>query len=156
MLAHVSETIIEICFTEDRLKPLCFVSLDGYSWDAILKYTKTELENIQEADSVLVFGIIVRSRKSGFMEKRFLVSVDDHKILDIDSYDLYGLGMSHPLPHSEKEIDETVGLKKKVLTANDTDNGYAWEVGVKKDQSEKRLLMVEFCAKRKHYQYLIH
>ena len=93
MSAYIFENFIEICYETDKLNPLCCVSLDGYSWDAILEYPKIEFENIQETDLVLVFEIVVRGRITGFMGKRFLVSVDENRILDLDSNDLYGLGM---------------------------------------------------------------
>ena len=77
LLADNFENIFENCQEAIKTNPLYFVSLDEHSWDAGMKYTNTELGDIQEADLFLIFEKVTRRRISDCMGKRYVVSVND-------------------------------------------------------------------------------
>ena len=62
----LSRYFLETCYKEDKIDPL---SLPGYIREAGLKYTKVELENIQEVDISLIFEKATRGGISGWMVK---------------------------------------------------------------------------------------
>ena len=66
-------------------------SLPGYTWDAGLKQTKIETENIQGARFFLYSENAFRSGMSRCMGPRQVVSVNDVKISDKYLNDSYGL-----------------------------------------------------------------
>ena len=62
----VSRYFLETCYKEDTIDPL---PLPGYTCETGLKYTKVELENIQEVDISLIFENATRGELSGWMGK---------------------------------------------------------------------------------------
>ena len=67
--------------------------MPGYTWDAGLKSTGIESENNQDADLFLILENAIRSGISDCMGKIYVLSVVE-KIIDKDSYNLYGLPRS--------------------------------------------------------------
>ena len=77
LLADIFEIFIASFCREDKINRLYFVSVPGYTRDAGVKYTKIELEFMQEADLLLIFENAIRGGKSGCIGKRYVVSVND-------------------------------------------------------------------------------
>ena len=50
LLTDVSETFRQTCMTTFKLDPLHYYTAPGLSWDALLKYTKSDLELLLDMD----------------------------------------------------------------------------------------------------------
>ena len=76
MLTDTFENFGGIFFEEVKFNPrILYLYLN--TWGAWLKYTKTDLENIQETDSLLISLDIIRCGLSGCLGKRSVVSAND-------------------------------------------------------------------------------
>ena len=62
------------------------------------------MENIQKVDFSLIFEKAIRSEITGYIGKRYLVSVVATKTLDIESNSSNSLGPSQVLPYAERKI----------------------------------------------------
>ena len=138
-LIDIFLNFIETRFKEDKINPLHFVFSPGYTWDAGWKYTKNKLENIQEADLLLIFENAIRDGISASKGKRYVGPVNDTKMLDIDSNNPYGLRMSKSSPYTYIRNDETIGLEKILSTADNADTGYVLEVDLKHTDKARKV-----------------
>ncbi len=120
LLADVMIEFRKTCKKAYGLEALYYYTSPGLAWDAMLKYTKIELDLISGPDMYLMIEKGIRGGISTIM-KRYAVA--NHKYLDnhdptkediyieyLDANNLYGLAMSKPLPHKnfkwmkEKEL----------------------------------------------------
>ena len=122
---------METCHEEDKINLLCFVYLPGYTLDAGLKKTKTEIKKIQEVVLFSIFENAIRGRITGCVESRYVVSVVEKRIFELDSNDSNCLGMAQFLPNEKIKNDHTVNFEKFSFTLDKSDNGYVLEVAKK-------------------------
>ena len=64
------KTFLKIVLKNKNSIPLSSVSLPDYTWDTGLKFTKVNLEKIQDAEVFLIFENAVGGGISGCMGKR--------------------------------------------------------------------------------------
>ena len=101
LLACVFEKFIEISIDQFDINPLYCVSLPGYTWNCVLKYTGINLQTLQDKDMILLLENNIRGGISSVMGDRYVKSDENKKILDMDATNLYGHSMSQPLPYDE-------------------------------------------------------
>ena len=76
-------------------------------------------------------GNAKRGGLSGFMEKRYIISVIHSRIFDLDSINVNGINMSQSLPYAEEEIDKGVSLGQTLTIAEYSENWYVFKVDSK-------------------------
>ena len=109
LLADVMTEFRKTCKKTYGLDAVHYYTSPGLAWDAMLKYTETELELISDPDMYLMIEKGIRGGVSSIM-KRY--SKANHKYLDdynpnipkqhimyLDANNLYGWAMSKPQPH---------------------------------------------------------
>ena len=130
LLACVFEKFIKVSVNEFGKNPLFCVSLPGYTWQCGLKYTGIIFQTLKDKDLILVLENNIKGGVSSVMGDRYVKSDDNKKILYIDSNNLYGHSMSHPLPYDEIKFDKNVKLEDILNTPEDKDTGYFVEVNL--------------------------
>ena len=118
------------------LDPAHYLTLPGYSWDALLKSTEVSLELITDPDMYLFIekglrgGISMVSHRHARANNRYMQNYDPEQptsfLQYLDANNLYGWAMSQPMPtgnfrwvdYSEKLLD----------TPPDSSTGYFLEV----------------------------
>ena len=109
LLADVFENFRSVCIKNYNLDPAHYYTAPGLAWDAALKVTKVKLELLSDIDMLLMVEkgtrgsismISNRYRKSNnkYMGNKFVVSEPSKSITYLDANNLYGWGMSKPLP----------------------------------------------------------
>ena len=109
LLSDVFQTFRKTCTGAYRLDPLHYYTSPGLSWDALLKYTKVDLELLTDMDMHL---FIEKGMRGGIsmVSKRYAKANNPHtyynpekennNIMYYDANNLYGWAMSQPLPYS--------------------------------------------------------
>ena len=131
LLADVFENFRVACLENYTLDPSHYVSTPGLSWDAMLKYTKVELELLTDVDMHRFFergtrgGISVithRYAKANNPYMKVYNSEDDTSyIMYLDN--LYGWAMVQPLPYGGFRW-----VEPKHYTQKEPGIGYIYEV----------------------------
>ena len=108
LLADVFENFRQTALSTYKLDPAHYYTLPGYSWDALLKLTNIELEQITEANMYLFIekglrgGISMVSHRHAIANNRYMQNFDpsqpDSFLQYLDSNNLYGWAMSQPMP----------------------------------------------------------
>jgi hypothetical protein len=110
LLSDVFENFRSTCIQYYKLDPSHYYSLPGFSWDALLSYSKVELELFTEDDyDMYLFcerakrgGICVISHKYAKANNKYLPdykkSEKSYYIMYLDANNLYGWAMSQKLP----------------------------------------------------------
>ena len=125
----VFEKFIKVSQNEFGISPLYFVSLPGYTWECGLKCTNIKLQTLQDKDMVLFLENGIRGGISGVIGDRYVKSNENKKILYVDANNLYGFGMSQPLPYDDFKFEtENVCLEEILNTPDNSDIGYFLEV----------------------------
>ena len=93
-----------------KLDPLHYYTAPGLSWDALLKYTKIDLELLTDMDMYLFIekgmrgGISMVSKRHAKANNPYTTDYDskitNNYIMYYDANNLYGWAMSQPLPYS--------------------------------------------------------
>ena len=107
-LADVMEYYRETAYENYGLDPAQYIGLPSYTWDAGLKFTKVELENISDLDMVMMFEkckrgeISVISGKYCKANNKYLPDHNSNEkscyVLQLDRNNLYGHSMIEKLP----------------------------------------------------------
>ena len=121
------EKLIKVSVHEFEINPLYCVSLPSYTWQCGLKYTGINLQTLQDKDKILLLETNIRGGISSVMGDRYIKSDDNKKIMYFDAKNLYGDGMSQPLPYDEIKFDISVNLEDILNTPDDSDIGYLVE-----------------------------
>ena len=109
LLCDVSEKVIGVCLKDYGLDPCHYFSSLGLSWDAMLKMTGIELENINNVDVHLFLEKGMRVGVS-YISNRYSKSDQNTEIIYWDANNLYGWVMIQDLPYggfrflNDKEI----------------------------------------------------
>ena len=129
LLTCVFEKFIKVSQNEFGISPLYFVGLPGYTWECGLKHTNIKLQTLQDKDMILLLENKIRGGISGVMGDRYVKSGDNKNILYGDANNLYGFGMSQPLPYDNIKFEtDNVCLEEILNTSDDNDIGYFLEV----------------------------
>ena len=129
LLTCVFEKFIKVSQNEFGISPLYFVSLPGYTWTCGLKYTNIRLQTLQDKEMILLLENGIRGGISGVMGNRYVKSDENTSITYFDASNLYGFGMSQPLPYENIKFEtDNICLEEKLNTSDDNDIGYFLEV----------------------------
>ena len=129
LLTCVFEKFIDVSKNEFGINPLYFVSLPGHTWACGLKHTNIRLQTLQDKEMILLLENGIRGGISGVMGDRYVKSDKNTNILYGDANNLYGCGMSQPLPYNDNKFEtESVCLEELLNTPDDNDIGYFLEV----------------------------
>lgn len=138
LLADVFENFRKICHKTYGLDPAFYYTLPGYTWDCMMKYTKCELETIQDCD-ILMFleqgirgGISMCSNRYSCANNKYMKDYNSQMvskfIMYFDANNLYGYGMSQCLPYGGFEWLEDLDNFDVKSIADDSPFGYFLEV----------------------------
>ena len=133
LLADVYENFRETCLANYGLDPPHYVTYPGLSWDAMLKMTGINLDLITDIDQLL---FIERGRRGGISYiahrharsnnkymKNYNPEEESSYIMYLDANNLYGWGMSRPLPYGNFRWPEP-----KYYAEKEKGTGYIYEV----------------------------
>ena len=110
LLCDVFEKFISVCVKDYGLDPSHYISSPSLSWDAMLKFTGTQLEKIHDIDMHLFLEKGMRGGVS-YISKRYSRADENNTIMYWDANNLYGWAMIQDLPYggfkilSQKEVD---------------------------------------------------
>ena len=104
LLTCVFEKFMKVSINEYDINLIDCVSLPGYRWKYCLKCTGTNLQTLQYKDLILTLENIIRGGISAVMCDRYVKSIKNKKILNMDAINLYGRSMCQPLPNDETEM----------------------------------------------------
>ena len=88
-----------------------------------MKYIGINLQILQGEEIFLILEKIIRGGTSSVIEDRYVKSDENIKILYIDAKNLYGKGMSQPLPYVDSERNKDVKLEDTLNIPHDSDTG---------------------------------
>ena len=128
LLTCVFEKFIKVSVKEYGINPLYCVSLPGYIWQCGLKYTRKNLQTLQDKVMLLLLENNIRGGISAVMSDRYVKSNKNKNILYKDANNLCGWAMSEYLPYDEIKFDNNVKLENILSTPDDSDIGYFIEV----------------------------
>ena len=124
LLACVFEKFIKVSVNEFDINPLFSVSLPGYTWQCGLKYTRINLQTLQDTDLILLIENNLRGGISSVIGDRYVKSDENKKILYKDANNLYGHSMNQTLPYDEIKFNQNVKLEDILNTSDEIDIGY--------------------------------
>ncbi|XP_074028313.1 uncharacterized protein [Leptinotarsa decemlineata] len=137
LLADLFEQFRASCLRTHNLDPAHYYTLPGLTWDAMLKYTKVELELLDDPDMFLFVERGIRGGLSQVCSKRrvhannkYLNNYDfsnpDIYLMYFDVNNQYGWAMSQYLPYDEfKWCDTNIDVSS---IPDESDVGYMLEV----------------------------
>ena len=136
LLADVFENFRKTAMATYGLDPAHYYTLPGYSWDALLKCTNIELDQITEANMYLFIekglrgGISMVSHRHAQANHQYMENYNNEEptsfIQYLDANNLYGWAMSQPMPVGGFEW---VNYTDQILeTPADADCGFILEV----------------------------
>ena len=106
------EKFIKVSVNEYGINPLYCVSLPGYTWQCGLKYTRINLQTLQDKHMILMIENNLRGSISSVVGGRYVKSADTKNILYQDCTDLYGYSMSQSLPYDEIKFEKDFSMIK--------------------------------------------
>lgn len=152
LLADVFENFRDNSMKIHELDPAHYLTLPGYSWDCMLKYTKVKVELFTEIDHLLFAerglrgGVNQCSNRHCEANNRYMGDdFDENKpenyLINVDVNNLYGVPMTGGLPISNYSWCENLDLtdleqiKQTILnTSDDSGIGYILEVDLEYPQ----------------------
>ena len=143
LLAYVFEKLINTCLDYYGLDPCHYFSSLGFSWDAILKMTRIELDLIPDIDMDLFIenrmrgGISYIAKKHNKAKNKYMESYDRSKestyISRLDANNLYGWAMSQYLSYGRFKWSNQKEISNFCLNSigKNSSIGYILEVNLK-------------------------
>ena len=138
LLADVFEQFRSSSHKTYQLDPAHYYTLPGYTWNAMLKYTKCNLEIIKEVDMLLMIekgirgGVAQVCNRYSEANNKYMPNYDSQRdsnfLLYLDVNNLYGWAMSNYLPYGGFEwvvVSEDFNVSE---IADDSSTGYILEV----------------------------
>jgi alkyl hydroperoxide reductase subunit AhpC len=147
LLMDIWENFREVCYNMYNLDCEYYYTAPGLSFDAMLKYTKQELELITDLDMYLFVedgirgGISQISTRHAVANNKYMSnyekSKEDSYIVYLDANNLYGYGMSTYLPTGNFKWNDEIWNKEKIMNLEDESNtGYLFQVDLKIPQDK--------------------
>ncbi|XP_072931917.1 uncharacterized protein [Epargyreus clarus] len=138
LLTDVFENFRELCIKTYGLDPAHYYTAPGLSWDAMLKYTKIELDLLMDYEQIAFFkagirgGVSQCSNRYAKANNQFMEDYDKNEpqsyLIYLDANNLYGWAMSQYLPTGDFEWVNP----ETNFNVSDTSNiGYVLEVDLK-------------------------
>lgn len=146
LLADIFENFRDNSIKIHELDPAHYLTLPGYSWDCMLKYTKVRVELFTEVDQLLFTerglrgGIVQCSNRHCEANNQYMGSSYDRTkptnyLLYLDVNNLYGVPMTQNLPisnyswYNDLDFNDVEQIKQMILnTSDDSEIGYMLEV----------------------------
>ena len=136
LLADVFENFRQTALSTYKLDPAHYLTLPGYSWDALLKFTRVSLELLTDSNMYFFVekglrgGISMVSHRHAIANNQYMQNFDpsqpDSYLLYLDSNNLYRWAMSQPMPTGGFQW---VNYTDQILeTPADADHGFILEV----------------------------
>ncbi|XP_033254390.1 uncharacterized protein LOC117193772 [Drosophila miranda] len=163
ILADGFENFRSLCSRVYRLDPINYVTAPSVSWDAMLKYTRVELELVIDPDIYNFFKTAVRggltqctqriaTANNKYLNNKFKPTEPINFLSYIDANNLYGWAMSQPLPFSNFKFlsnDEISSFNVLSISAS-SDVGYILEVDMRyPDDIHNKHNSLPFCPENK-------
>lgn len=164
LLADVFENFRKMCRNTYGLCPSHYYTTPGYTWDAMLKYTKISLELLSDIDMLL---FIEKGIRGGICQCATRYSKANNKYMGDGEYNpseaskfqmyfdvnnLYGWAMSQALPYGSFEWlspNEIMNLDIASISDNVSPQGYILEVDLEYPQNIHDLhRYLPFCAEQ--------
>eukprot|EP00732_Lithocolla_globosa_P000147 Lithocolla_globosa_v1_NODE_30_length_9033_cov_22.154583.p1 type:complete len:645 gc:universal NODE_30_length_9033_cov_22.154583:4840-2906(-) len=134
LLADVFENMRSDGIKKYSLDPVKYLTLPSYSWDAMLKMTKINLELLTDLEKYMFFeeakrgGISVITGRFSKANNKYMKSYDKTKkskyIIYLDMNNLYGGAMCEPLPYGGFEWIENPDLNTILNTPDNHEHGF--------------------------------
>ncbi|XP_072745823.1 uncharacterized protein [Anoplolepis gracilipes] len=144
LLADIFENFRESCIKSYGLDPAYYYTLPGYTWDAMLKYTKIIFELLTDIDMVMFIergirgGLSQCSNRYARANNKYMQSYDLSKpstyLMYFDVNNLYGWAMCQPLPYADFQWVDNVSNFDVSSIALDSSTGYILEVDLEYPQ----------------------
>ncbi|KAB0797904.1 hypothetical protein PPYR_08897 [Photinus pyralis] len=143
LLADVFEQFRSSCISTYDLDPAHYFTLPGFTWDAMLKYTRQELELLTDQDMFLFVERGIRgglsqvcSKRRAHANNKYMPKYDSTKpdvyLMYNDINNQYGWSMSQYLPYGGFEwVDSNIDI---TTIPDDADEGYILEVDLEYPQ----------------------
>ena len=141
LLADVWESFRNTCYTNYKLDCCYYYTAPGLSFDAMLQFTKVELELFTEVEmyefveSGIRGGLSQISTRHAVANNKYMSNynkdVQDSYIVYLDANNLYGHAMSQSMPVKNFQWNADAWTKEKIMAiADDADTGYMFAVNL--------------------------
>ncbi|XP_015125070.1 uncharacterized protein LOC107046862, partial [Diachasma alloeum] len=144
LLADIFENFRKSCSSVYKLDPLHYYTAPGLAFDAMLKYTKVEIELLTDVDKLLFIEKGIRGGVAqctnryahanniyiyiyGYMDENYDKDKDESYLMYFDVNNLYGAAMSQHLPYGGFEWENPEGFNV-FNVPDDSQDGYILEV----------------------------
>jgi hypothetical protein len=141
LLADVFENFRNTGMSTHKLDPAHYYTLPGYTWDAMLKYTKVNLELLTEIDMLMFVergirgGLSQCSHRHAKANNKYMSNYNPNQpsnyLMYFDIINQYGWAMNQHLPYGGFEWLENVQNFNVFDIADDASEGYIVEVDLK-------------------------
>lgn len=139
LLADVFDNFRETCLKNYQLDPAHYFSAPGLSFDAMLKYTKVEIELFTDVDMLLFAeggirgGISQCNIRHSKANNKYMPNYNENDeskfLIYLDANNLYGYSMMQPLPINNFQWCHNEFNTEKILSLEDDASiGYIFEV----------------------------
>ncbi|KAJ8915327.1 hypothetical protein NQ315_008211 [Exocentrus adspersus] len=147
LLADVFENFRKVCLEQYKLDPAHYLTAPSLSWDAMLLYTRIDLELLTDIDMLHFFrkgirgGVSQCSMRKAVANNKFLANYDPSKpdsyIMYLDATNLYGAAMKDYLPTGDfRWVNEQELENFNYLDVEDNSpKGYVLEVDLEYPQN---------------------
>lgn len=139
LLADVFENFRVTCRDIYKLDPANYYTAPGLSFDAMLRYTKVQLELLTDVDMLMFVergirgGISQCSKRYVHANNKYMDDYNENEqssyLMYLDANNLYGHSMMQHLPHNNFQWSELSFDHEKILNLpDDGEIGYVFEV----------------------------
>ncbi|XP_067203768.1 uncharacterized protein [Linepithema humile] len=138
LLTDIFQNFRNMSIKSYGLDPAHYYTLPGYTWDAMMKYTRVKFELLTDIDIVLFVergirgGLSQCSNRYAAANNKYMPSYDPSEpssyLMYYDVNNLYGWAMCQPLPYAKFRWVDDVENFNVMSVASDSATGYVLEV----------------------------
>ncbi|XP_067209958.1 uncharacterized protein [Linepithema humile] len=138
LLADIFQNFRNMSIKSYGLDPAHYYTLPGYTWDAMMKYTRVKFELLTDIDMILFVergirgGLSQCSNRYAAANNKYMPSYDPSEpssyLMYYDVNNLYGWAMCQPLPYAKFRWVDDVENFNVMSVASDSATGYVLEV----------------------------